>query len=178
LSLDESIPPQEADETVARSGETSRQALWRDELLKTGVRGKGGAMLRFAEFETLPGLKHIHASGSLAETGKRVVVSFGPEHAALEQRQVELALTEAETLRPSPKFILFCAFTFDLEAAKNIDEVNWPGPQCSRTSSSSGSGRVQACSCTPSNRMDSRCESSADQVMQQRPRSPSSPCGP
>lgn len=127
LSLDDSIPPQEADETVARSGETSRQALWRDELLKTGVRGKGGAMLRFAEFETLPGLKHIHASGSLAETGERVVVSFGPEHAALEQRQVELALTEVETLRPSPKFILFCAFTFDPEAAKDIDEVNWPG---------------------------------------------------
>ncbi|MFS4438704.1 site-specific DNA-methyltransferase [Paracoccaceae bacterium GXU_MW_L88] len=127
LSLDDSMPPQEADETVARSGETSRQALWRDELLKTGVRGKGGAVLRFAEFETLPGLKHIHASGSLAETGERVVVSFGPEHAALEQRQVELALTEAETLRPSPKFILFCAFTFDPEAAKDIDEVNWPG---------------------------------------------------
>lgn len=127
LSLDESMPPQEADETVARSGETSRQALWRDELLKTGVRGKGGAMLRFAEFETLPGLKYIHASGSLAETDERVVVSFGPEHAALEQRQVELALTEAETLRPSPKFILFCAFTFDPEAAKDIDEVNWSG---------------------------------------------------
>ena len=127
LSLDESMPPQEADETVARSGETSRQALWRDELLKTGVRGKGGAMLRFSEFETLPGLKYIHASGSLAETGERVVVSFGPEHAALEQRQVELALTEAETLRPSPKFILFCAFTFDPEAAKDIDEVNRPG---------------------------------------------------
>jgi adenine-specific DNA-methyltransferase len=127
LSLDESMPPQEADETVARSGETSRQALWRDELLKTGVRGKGGAMLRFAEFETLPGLKYIHASGSLAETGERVVVSFGPEHAALEQRQVELALTEAETLRPHPAFILFCAFTFDPEAAKDIDEVNWPG---------------------------------------------------
>ncbi|WP_205877279.1 hypothetical protein [Leisingera sp. NJS204] len=84
-------------------------------------------MLRFAEFETLPGLKYIHASGSLADTGERVVVSFGPEHASLEQRQVELALTEAETLRPSPKFILFCAFTFDPEAAKDIDEVNWPG---------------------------------------------------
>ncbi|MFN6951600.1 MAG: site-specific DNA-methyltransferase [Albidovulum sp.] len=127
LSLDDSLPPQQADETVARSGETSRQALWRDELLKTGVRAKGGAMLRFAEFETLPGLRYIHASGSLAETGERIVVSFGPEHAALEQRQVELAMNEAETLRPSPKFILFCAFTFDPEAAKDIDEVNWPG---------------------------------------------------
>lgn len=127
LSLDDSIPPQEADETIARSGETSRQSLWRDELLKTGVRAKGGAMLRFAEFETLPGLRYLHATGSLTDTGERVVVSFGPEHAALEQRQVELALGEAETLRPTPKFILFCAFTFDPEAAKDIDEVNWPG---------------------------------------------------
>lgn len=127
LSLDDSLPPTEADDSIARTGETSRQSLWRDELLKTGVRGKGGAMLTFAEFETLPGLIYIHASGSLAETGERVVVSFGPEHAALEQRQVELALSEAETLRPAPKFILFCAFTFDPEAAKDIDEVNWPG---------------------------------------------------
>ncbi|WP_416193512.1 site-specific DNA-methyltransferase [Nitrobacter sp. TKz-YC01] len=127
LSLDDSLPPVEADDSIARTGETSRQSLWRDELLKTGVRAKGGAILRFAEFETLPGLRHLHASGSLADTGERVVVSFGPEHAALEQRQVELALTEAETLRPAPKFILFCAFTFDPEAAKDIDEVNWPG---------------------------------------------------
>ncbi len=127
LSLDDSLPAVEANESVARSGETSRQSLWRDELLKTGVRAKGGAMLRFAEFETLPGLRHLHASGSLTDAGERVVVSFGPEHAALEQRQVELALTEAETLRPAPKFILFCAFTFDPEAAKDIDEVNWPG---------------------------------------------------
>lgn len=127
LSLDDSLPPTEANDSIARSGETSRQALWRSELLKTGVRAKGGAMLRFAEFEPLPGLRHLHASGSMAETGERVVVSFGPEHAALEQRQVELALTEAESLRPAPKFVLFCAFTFDPEAAKDIDEVNWPG---------------------------------------------------
>lgn len=127
LSLDDSLPPVEANDSIARTGETSRQSLWRDELLKTGVRAKGGAILRFAEFETLPGLRHLHTSGSLADTGERVVVSFGPEHAALEQRQVELALTEAETLRPAPKFVLFCAFTFDPEAAKDIDEVNWPG---------------------------------------------------
>jgi adenine-specific DNA-methyltransferase len=127
LSLDDSLPPAEANDSIARTGETSRQSLWRNELLNTGVRAKGGARLTFAEFETLPGLRHLHASGSLTDTGERVVVSFGPEHAALEQRQVELALTEAETLRPAPKFILFCAFTFDPEAAKDIDEVNWPG---------------------------------------------------
>jgi len=94
LSLEESLPPREADATVARSGETSRQAMWRDELLKTGVRGKGGAMLRFAELETLPGPGTIHARGVL-ETGEAVAVSFGPAHAALEQRQVETAMQDA-----------------------------------------------------------------------------------
>jgi adenine-specific DNA-methyltransferase len=126
LSLDDSTPPVEADASVARSGETSRQALWRGELLKTGIRGKGGAMLKFTELEAIPGCKHLHASGSL-ETGERAVVSFGPEHAALEQKQVERAIEEAQTLVPRPKIVVFCAFTFDPEAAKDIDEMNWPG---------------------------------------------------
>ena len=116
-----------ADITVARSGETNRQSTWRDELLRTGIRGKGGQKLEFADLETLPGTKYLHASGSLRDSGERVVVSFGPEHALMEQRQVSLALTEAEKLRPSPKFVIFCAFDFDPEAAKDIDEVIWPG---------------------------------------------------
>lgn len=125
LSLDESLPPQEADATIARSGETARQATWRDELLKTGVRAKDGAVLRFAELETLPSPKTIHVRGSL-QSGESVVVSFGPAHAALEQRQVETAMQEAYTLLPRPQFVLFCAFTFDPEAAKDIDEMSVP----------------------------------------------------
>ena len=113
--------------SIARSGETSRQQHWRDELLKTGIRGKGGQMLKFAELEVMAGTACLHATGTLAETGERAVVSFGPEHGALEQRQVEHALNEAESLRPSPKFVVFCAFTFDPEAAKDIDETRWPG---------------------------------------------------
>ena len=126
LSLDAAEPPAEADASVARSGETSRQTLWRDELMKTGIRGKGGAMLKLAELEAIPGCRHLHASGTL-DTGERAVVSFGPEHAALEQKQVERAIEEAQTLVPRPKLVIFCAFTFDPEAAKDIDELNWPG---------------------------------------------------
>ena len=122
LALDEAKPAEEADVAIARSGESSRQHQWRDELLKTGIRGKGGQMLRFAELETLPGTRYLHASGHL-DTGERAVVSFGPEHAALEQRQVELALREAGELFPLPKMIVFCAFTFDPEAAKDIDQL-------------------------------------------------------
>lgn len=123
LPLDEAEHPQEADVAIARSGESARQHNWRDELLKTGIRGKGGQMLRFVELETLPGTHSLHASGTVADTGERVVVSFGPEHAALEQRQVEHALREAGELFPLPKMIVFCAFTFDPEAAKDIDAM-------------------------------------------------------
>jgi adenine-specific DNA-methyltransferase len=120
LSLEEAEQPVDADVAIARSGESARQHNWRDELLKTGIRGKGGQMLKFAELETLPGTVCLHASGTLI-TGERVVVSFGPEHAALEQRQVEHALREAGELFPLPKMIVFCAFAFDPEAAKDID---------------------------------------------------------
>ena len=54
-------------------------------------------------------------------------MSFGPDHAPLEQRQVELAIEEAQSLVPKPKIIVFAAFQFDPEASKDIDETNWPG---------------------------------------------------
>jgi adenine-specific DNA-methyltransferase len=113
---------QEADLAIARTGITSRQHAWRDELLKAGIRGKGGQMLKFAELEVLPGTTCLHASGHL-DTGERVVISFGPEHGALEQRQVEHALGEAGDLFPRPKMIVYCAFAFDPEAAKDIDAL-------------------------------------------------------
>ncbi|MBC7185681.1 MAG: site-specific DNA-methyltransferase [Calditrichaeota bacterium] len=134
--------PQPADASIARSGETLRQAEWRDELLRTGIRGKSGQYIRFARLEPLPGCRWLHAEGETrpsdegadrvrepapAYTPMRVVVSFGPEHAPLEQRQVAQAIEEAQTLVPRPKLIVFAAFQFDPEAAKDIDETNWPG---------------------------------------------------
>jgi adenine-specific DNA-methyltransferase len=134
--------PQPADVSIARSGETLRQGEWRDELLRTGIRGKAGQYIRFARLEPLPGCRHLHADGETrpSDEGKdlmlkkgtayapqRIVVSFGPEHAPLEQRQVAQAIEEAQTLVPKPKLIVFAAFQFDPEAAKDIDETNWPG---------------------------------------------------
>jgi adenine-specific DNA-methyltransferase len=119
---------QTADESVARMGETQRQGDWRDELLKSGIRGKGGQHIGFSRVEALPGTRWLHADAETKEAEpQRVVVSFGPDHAPLEQRQVELALGEAETLRPKPKIVVFAAFQFDPEAAKDIDETRWPG---------------------------------------------------
>ena len=116
------------DASISRSGETLRQGDWRDELLKTGIRGKGGQRIEFSRVELLPGTRSLHADAETkGTTAERVVVSFGPEHAPLEQRQVEMAISEAETLRPKPKIVVFAAFQFDPEAAKDIDETKWPG---------------------------------------------------
>jgi adenine-specific DNA-methyltransferase len=123
LGLDEAEQPAKADAAVARSGATSRQSQWQEELLKAGIRGKGGQQLQLLDLEVLPGAHYIHAVGSLAENGDRVAVSFGPEHAALEQRQVEIAMREAGDLFPLPKMLVFCAFNFDPEAAKDIDNI-------------------------------------------------------
>ncbi len=130
-----------ADESVARSGETLRQGEWRDELLKTGIRGKAGQRISFVRLEPLPGTRWLHAEGETrpdaagadivsdggtAWNPERVVVSFGLDHAPLEQRQVGLAIEEAQSLVPKPKIIVFAAFQFDPEASKDIDETNWP----------------------------------------------------
>lgn len=118
----------EADAAIARTGETRRQGDWRDELLRTGIRGKGGQRIEFSRVEALAGTRWLHADAETKEDKpQRVVVSFGPEHAPLEQRQVALAIEEAQQLVPKPRMIVFAAFQFDPEAAKDIDETNWPG---------------------------------------------------
>ena len=127
-SIDEIENEQVSDVSVSRSGETLRQAEWRDELLKTGIRGKTGQRIEFTRVETLSGTNWLHADAeSDEESPQRVVISFGPEHAPLEQRQVALAIEEAQMLVPKPKIIVFASFQFDPEASKDIDETNWPG---------------------------------------------------
>ena len=118
----------EADRSIARSGETLRQEEWRNELLRTGVRAKGGKRIEFTRVEPLSGTRFLQAEAETKEDNpKRVVICFGPEHAPLEQRMVELALEEARMLKPKPEIVLFCAFHFDPEARKDIEETNWPG---------------------------------------------------
>ena len=131
-----------ADNSVARMGQTLRQSDWREELMKTGIRGRLGQKITFARLETLPGLHWLHAEGEVqfcdGETKdpeqnettsakvERVVVSFGPDYAPMEQKQVELAIQEARHLVPQPRIVIFAAFQLDPEASKDIYETNWP----------------------------------------------------
>jgi len=124
VSAEDSV---EADVSIARSGETLRQSEWRDALLNSGVRAKGGQYIKFSRVEPMSGTRYIQAEAETKDDRKRVFIVFGPEHAPMEQRQVALALNEAQSLRPKADMILFAAFQFDPEAAKDIDETNWPG---------------------------------------------------
>ena len=88
------------------------------------MRGKGGQKIAFARLEPLAATRCLNAIGETNDKQpKTVAVSFGPEHAPLEQRQVETAWEEARTLTPRPDILLFAAFHFDPEAAKDIDEL-------------------------------------------------------
>jgi adenine-specific DNA-methyltransferase len=136
--------PDDADSSVTRSGETLRQSEWREELFRAGVRAKGGKLIRFSRVEPMVGTRYLQAEAetkverdsknlfakedpTIFQQVQRVVICFGPEHAPLEQRTVELALDEAEHMKPKPQMVLFCAFQFDEEAAKDIDETKWHG---------------------------------------------------
>ena len=116
------------DTSIVRSGETLRQSEWRDELLKTGIRGKAGQKIEFSRVELIGGTRWLHADAETkTDKPERVLLSFGPEHAPLERRQVESAIQEARNLVPKPSIVVFAAFQFDPEAAKDIDETDWPG---------------------------------------------------
>lgn len=122
-NLDEEVGmPTEGDAAITRTGETLRQDQWRDELQRTGARGKGGAILQFSRIEAQEGTRYIQAVGETKEAKpQKVLIVFGPEHAPLDARVVELAIEEARQLKPN--ILLFCAFQFDEEAAKDIDET-------------------------------------------------------
>ena len=107
---------------------SAKQTDWRDQLLATGILGRGGAKLEFSRVEPLSGTKFLQAEAETKEdTPRRAVICFAGETKPLDSRMVEMALDEAEAMRPAPQLIVFAAFQFDPEAAKNIAETNWPG---------------------------------------------------
>lgn len=107
---------------------TAKQTSWRDQLLATGIMGRGGSRLEFSRVEPLSGTKFLQAEAETKEdVPRRAVICFAGETKPMDSRMVSMALDEVETLRPAPKLIIFAAFQFDPEAAKDIDELNWPG---------------------------------------------------
>ena len=117
---------------LAQTGETGNQTSYRDELKSTGIRTTGNKIISFSQIEPMLATKFLHAKGEILEKNgetKKAYISFGPDFGPLEQRQVEEALKEARSLKEKPDFVIFAAFHFDPEAAKDIDQIEWSGVQ-------------------------------------------------
>lgn len=107
---------------------SAKQTDWRDQLLATGIMGRGGDRLEFSRVEALSGTKFLQAEAETKEeTPRRAVICFAGETKPLDSRMVAMAMDEVERLRPAPKLVIFAAFQFDPEAAKDIDEYIYPG---------------------------------------------------
>ena len=120
MPLDDTVIP---DEDL-----TAKENNWCEQLRATGIMGRGGARLAFSRVEMLSGTKYLQAEAeTIEDTPRRAVICFAGETKPLDSRMVSKALDEAEKLRPTPQLVIFAAFQFDPEAAKFIDESNWPG---------------------------------------------------
>lgn len=107
---------------------SAKQTDWRDQLLATGIMGRGGSRLEFSRVEPLSGTKFLQAEAETKEdVPRRAVICFAGETKPLDSRMVDMAMNEVERLRPAPKLVIFAAFQFDPEAAKDIDEFIYPG---------------------------------------------------
>ena len=136
----EDAEPLPADQSVARTGETCRQAEWRDELLKTGIRGKAGQRIAFTRLEPLPGTRWLHAEGetrpddSGAEGFRESGTAYNPERLAVRSGRCTdgTAAGRARHRRgaashPQTENHCVCGFSIRSEAAKDIDEMHWQG---------------------------------------------------
>ncbi len=113
---------------VARVGETANYSHWCDELKASGIRATAGNFLQFSRIEPMSGTKWLHAEGEILDSvgqNQKAYISFGPDFGPLEQRQVEQAVQEAMALEVKPNFLIFAAFHFDPEAAKDIDQMRF-----------------------------------------------------
>ena len=105
---------------------TAKQDNWRDEMLATGILGRGGERIRFSRMEPLQGTKFFQAEGETTD-GKRAIVCYGSETKVMDARIVSAALDEAGTLFPKPQYVIFAAFQFGPEASQMIDDLKGAG---------------------------------------------------
>ena len=123
----QSESPPGSDES--RQGETHRQALWRAQFEKMGVRLEGGRRLEVENVRLFSsGAADLHATFTTREEKPRNgFVSFAPEYSPLGVHQVRRALDDMEKQRPRRSLMVFAAFEFDPEAARTLDETEWEG---------------------------------------------------
>ena len=92
----------ELNQVILQNQSASNQKQWRDELLKTGVRGKSGQKIEFTRVESHPATKWLHGDAETKEDKpKRVMVSFGPEACTI--RTAPSSISDRRSSNSSPK---------------------------------------------------------------------------
>lgn len=96
------------DEADTSEDISAKQTDWRDQLLATGILGRGGDRLEFSRVEPLSGTHYLQAEAETKESSPRhAVVCFAGETKPMDSRMVAMALDEAEHLRPTPQIVIF-----------------------------------------------------------------------
>lgn len=123
--FDGNMPKMELDGVqLTRTEENSNRSEWCDELKACGIRGIKGNIIHFDLITPMQATHFLHARGEIQEkngTRKLAYISFGPDYAPLEKRQIESAIQEIKILNKKPDLLVFAAFQFDPEASKDID---------------------------------------------------------
>ena len=112
----------------AASDMTAKQDEYREEILATGVIGKGGEKLEFTRVEAAPAtFAYVQAIGETKEDSPRkAAIHFGSETKVLDAGRVDDIFDEVQSMRPTPQIIIIAAYQFEPEATKLIEETKWP----------------------------------------------------
>lgn len=106
--------------------EQGRQDGFMSQLMATGIRAKGGERIRFSRHDKITGARWIQYSAMTEEeTPRRAVVCFADSHTVMDAKRVYRAYTEMQDRLPNTNLMIFCAFQFDPEAQKKINELFW-----------------------------------------------------
>lgn len=123
--FDGELPDTLRDTDLAKSGDTALYQKWIDELKTTGIRAVGGQVIQFSRIAHKEGSGYLQAEADVID-GDVIVkanIFFGGEYGPVDQIAVENAIDETISEKEKAAYLIFCAFQFDPEAAKDIDEA-------------------------------------------------------
>ena len=119
--------PEEAAEISPDEG--ARQSNWREQLLATGIRTKGGSRIRFSRVEQMTGTRWLNAKAWTDElTPKTALICFADTSTLMDSKRVALAMDELK-YQERPDFLVYAAFQFNPESQDLIANMNLPDVQ-------------------------------------------------
>ena len=123
--------PDVSDETNPTNLISEKLNDYLDSIRTSGIRSYQNEGIIFNSAEIAEGFNEIHAFGNIDNNGefKKCAIVFGPDYASMEQTQIERAMEEIHNMEEKPQLVIFCSYTFDPEASKDIDNIKIPGLQ-------------------------------------------------